>query len=142
MALLGVIAHPEDKHLPFLSALEREPTLVIDCTKYRRTFARTPLTHNGHGRAHAIEVDTPNGLRSIITDIPHITRTLGIRTILITALHTLRTDEPETSEGIEHAWILLSTLGTQYTVIVSVHPDHEHFAQKYCNSIVRLPLAV
>lgn len=144
MVLIGVSGNQKDVNTQLMfKALEQEPALVLDCANCTRTqdhysFVRTQSSTN----TYVVEVEALYAFQDAIRHAPRMARRVGTRTIIITTFHDLFSqDKPESKEMYEYAWVLLSRLATQHTVIVGVHHKHQIFAQKYCHTILPASIA-
>ena len=144
MVLIGLHGNPKDVNTQLMfKALEQEPTLVIDCANSANAQEyKAFVDEESFKSTYVVEVDLIYKFRDTIRNIPTMARRVGVNTIIVTTFNRLSTLESEgkNQEIFEHAWVLLSELSTQHTVIVGVHEKQLAFAQKYCHRILNAPM--
>jgi hypothetical protein len=140
MALIGIHGDPKEVNTNVMfTALEREPTLVIDCANGANPHAFYPfVTEEAFHSTYVVEVELIYKLRDVIKQAPKMMRKLGVQSVFVTTFHRLFAyDNDEENQAIyEHTWILLSELATRYTVMVGIHDKQLETARKYCHEII------
>jgi hypothetical protein len=140
MALIGVRGDSKQVNSKIIfDALEKEPTLVIDCANCANPHKYYPFVNSEVFRStFVVEVEMLYKLRDVIKNAPKMARRIGVGSIFVTTFHRLFAydNKEENKDVYEHAWILLSNLATEFNVLVGVHEAQEVFAKKYCHEIV------